>query len=229
MLANNKGYYNEKLSADRLRRCYEIAPPRIRQYLQAEIDFVLSRLNSNDMVLELGCGYGRVLKYLCRQAKFAAGIDTSMASLRMAREYLGGLDNFYLVNTNAITTGLKNTAFNLVCCIQNGISAFKVDNHQLFMEAVRLTRPGGHVLFSSYLAKFWEYRLEWFEIQARERLLGEIDYEKTGNGEIYCKDGFKASTVKPARFVELAAQCGLSSKLHEIDESSIFCEIAVTK
>ena len=31
-----KGYYSECLSAERLQRCYEIAPPRVKQYLAAD-------------------------------------------------------------------------------------------------------------------------------------------------------------------------------------------------
>jgi len=53
-------YYAEKLSAERLRRCYEIASPRVKQYLEAEIDFVCDHLKGSEVVIELGCGYGRV-------------------------------------------------------------------------------------------------------------------------------------------------------------------------
>jgi cyclopropane fatty-acyl-phospholipid synthase-like methyltransferase len=53
------GYYAEKLSAKRLQRCYEIASPRVQQYLEAEIEHVIGHLKPTDTVLELGCGYGR--------------------------------------------------------------------------------------------------------------------------------------------------------------------------
>jgi hypothetical protein len=39
-------YYAERLAAEKLRRCYEIAPPRVRQYLRAELDFALERFRS---------------------------------------------------------------------------------------------------------------------------------------------------------------------------------------
>ena len=38
------GYYDDKLAAERLRRCYELAPPRVVRYLEAEVQHVLSRL-----------------------------------------------------------------------------------------------------------------------------------------------------------------------------------------
>ena len=38
------GYYSEKLAAEKLRKVYAIATPRIRQYLDAEIHFVRERI-----------------------------------------------------------------------------------------------------------------------------------------------------------------------------------------
>lgn len=229
MATQNHGYYDQKLSAARLKRCYDIAPPRIRQYLQAEIDLILSKIDPNDIVLELGCGYGRVLKYLAGKAKTVVGIDTSLPSLLMAKKYLTGSQNHCLVQANAIYPAFRSKTFNLVCCIQNGISAFKVDNEKLIEESSKLLVPGGRVIFSSYLKSFWEYRLEWFRIQAGEGLLGEIDYSRTGNGEICCKDGFRARTVESSEFIALASRFDFPYKLYEIDNSSLFCEIVADK
>ncbi len=38
-------YYKDNLSAQRLQRVYQIAPPRIQQYLRAEVDYVLSYIH----------------------------------------------------------------------------------------------------------------------------------------------------------------------------------------
>ena len=37
-------YYTEKLSAERLRKVYEVATPRIRQYLEAELNYALESI-----------------------------------------------------------------------------------------------------------------------------------------------------------------------------------------
>lgn len=37
-------YYADKLSARRLQRCYEIGPPRVQQYLEAELNYVLEKI-----------------------------------------------------------------------------------------------------------------------------------------------------------------------------------------
>ena len=219
------GYYDEKLSAERLRRVYEVATPRVRRYLEAEIEHVASFLKSGDAVLETGCGYGRALTRLADATGRAFGIDTSFASLIMATEALGG--RVCLAQMNAAALGFADGVFDLVACIQNGISAFKADRATLIREAVRVARPGGRVLFSSYAERFWDDRMEWFERQADEGLLGEIDYENTGDGVIVCRDGFRADTVGPGEFSALAAGLDLECSVYEVDGSSLFCEIAV--
>jgi 2-polyprenyl-6-hydroxyphenyl methylase/3-demethylubiquinone-9 3-methyltransferase len=219
-------YYARKLSGRRLRRCYELAPPRVQQYLEAEIEFVLTRIKAGARLLELGCGYGRVLYRLARRTKNVVGIDTSAASLALARE-MGGDSAGKLLLMNALTPGFVGRQFDRVICIQNGLAAFGVDRPQLIQEACRITRPGGLVLFSSYAEKFWPDRLAWFRIQAGHGLIGEIDEQATGQGMIVCRDGFKAGTVGPAEFAGLAARLGLETRSREIDGSSIFFEIQV--
>jgi len=221
----SKDYYSQKLSAEQLHKVYEVAPPRVRRYLEAEIDFVRERILPGSLALELGCGYGRVLQGLPSGTRRLVGIDTSVASLLMGRGYLKG--KVMMAVMNAVLLGFKDKCFDLVACIQNGISAFKVDQEELIREALRVTRPGGRVLFSSYSEKFWPERLNWFRIQADHALLGEIDEKATGNGVIVCKDGFRATTVGRADFRALASRIGVACTIEEVDESSIFCEMLV--
>jgi 2-polyprenyl-6-hydroxyphenyl methylase/3-demethylubiquinone-9 3-methyltransferase len=222
-----RGYYSDRLSADRLRRCYEIAPPAVKAYLEAEIDHVISTLSPGDRVLELGCGYGRVLARLGPHARSLFGIDTSLASLLAAREYLGAASSYRLAGMDATRLGFRDGVFDVVLCIQNGISAFAADKGDLFREAVRVARPGGLVLFSSYAERFWPQRLEWFEAQAAEGLIGPIDRERTRDGVIVCRDGFRATTVGPEEFKELAHSVELQAGVMEVGGSSLFCELKV--
>ncbi len=57
-------YYSDKLAAERLQRCYELAPPAVQRFLEVESQYVRQRIRPTDRVLELGCGYGRVLEDL---------------------------------------------------------------------------------------------------------------------------------------------------------------------
>jgi len=220
-------YYSTKLSAERLKRCYDIAPERTKQYLESEIRYVLSHVDSSDTVLELGCGYGRLLSRIAGRCRMLVGIDTSYDSLRMGMETLSDHGTIHLFQMDAGRLGLSSKSFDVTMCIQNGISAFRLDPLVLVSEAIRVTRSGGLCLFSSYSDKFWDARLEWFRVQSEEGLLGEIDWDLTKEGEIICKDGFKATTYGPGDFMRVAEVLEVRAALVEIDESSLFCLIYV--
>ncbi|HUT81357.1 MAG TPA: class I SAM-dependent methyltransferase [Candidatus Bathyarchaeia archaeon] len=220
-------YYSQKLSANKLKRCYDIAPPRIQQYLTAEVEYVLLQIQSHETILELGCGYGRVLKPLAKKAAKVYGIDTSKESLILAEKYLQEFRNVELQQMNAKSLTFEDKKFDSVIAIQNGISAFKVDPINLVKESIRVTKSGGRIILSSYSDKIWQERLDWFIKQSEEGLLGELDFNQTKNGKIVCKDGFKATTFTKNDFKKLISTIKVNAKIEEIDNSSIFCIINV--
>ena len=218
-------YYAEKLSGIRLRRCYEIAPERVRRYLEAEIAHALGRLRRTDEVLELGCGYGRIAKELARVAKRVVGIDTSPESLELARRLMIDEERCEFLHMDAADLRFPDGCFDAVLCLQNGICAFGVDHLRLLQEALRVAREGGLVLFSSYADAFWPDRLAWFEAQAAEGLVGRVDRAASKDGVIVCEDGFRAGRLSPDQFRALCSRIGIDCQVDEVDGSSVFCDI----
>jgi 2-polyprenyl-6-hydroxyphenyl methylase/3-demethylubiquinone-9 3-methyltransferase len=219
------GYYSRHLSGTRLKEVYDLASPRIRQYLQAEIDHVIDLVTARDRILELGCGYGRALKEIAPHVSRAVGADVSRATVESATLYLREVVNVDLVRMDAARTAFCENSFDAVICIQNGISAFGVDRSTLLAEAIRLARPGGLVLFSTYSPKIWEARLDWFRAQSAAGLVGELDEPRCRAGTIVCKDGFQSFTVSGEEFSELVYGIGQTPRVNEIDGSSVFVEV----
>jgi 2-polyprenyl-6-hydroxyphenyl methylase/3-demethylubiquinone-9 3-methyltransferase len=220
-------YYSRALSAERLRLCYELAPPRVQQYLKAEIDFVLQYLGGSEHVVELGCGYGRVIRELQQKASYVLGIDTCRKSLLLAQRLLNGNRKCGLAQIDATNLALRDGEFDLLICVQNGIAAFGVNQEELVGEAIRVVRRGGKALFSSYSDRFWDDRLAWFEIQAAHGLVGALDRRATHRGVIVTRDGFEAGTVSPDAFRIPSLKDGICPRIVEVDESSLFCEMSV--
>ena len=220
-------YYSQSLYGRKLKRVYDIAPLRVREYLEAEIQYTIEEIDGMDLVIELGCGYGRIMKSVSPHVEHMVGIDMSGKTLAFATEYLSGLSNCYLFQMNAVQLGFQSQVFDAVLCVQNGLSAFRVDSRALIEEALRITRPGGLLLFSSYSPKFWNYRLEWFRLQAEEGLIGEIDGDRTKEGVIICKDGLRLTFVGEKQFTKLFTSEKTRVSTVEVDESSIFCRVEV--
>ena len=220
-------YYRTRLSGNRLRRCYDLAPPRVRQYLEAEIAHVLHRTERARSILELGCGYGRVLERLERPGRRVVGIDTSLESLLSVRDRVSDRSRCDVSAMDAAALAFRPCAFDAVICIQNGVCAFRADALTLLREALRVARPGGRVLLSTYAAAFWPHRLRWFRLQGAEGLVGDIDETATRLGEIVCTDGFRSGTLSADDFTRLCSRLGVEPRIVEVDGSSLFCEVGV--
>jgi 2-polyprenyl-6-hydroxyphenyl methylase/3-demethylubiquinone-9 3-methyltransferase len=197
----------------------------VQAYLDAEVRHILASIRPGARVLELGCGYGRVLGALVARSGWLAGVDLSLSSLALARRQSLGRSGVALAQMNVAAMAFRPAAFDLICCPQNGISAFHVDQRALIASTLRLVAPGGRALFFSYADAFWPHRLAWFRIQAAHGLVGEIDESATGNGTIVCNDGFKATTIRPESFLELTRGLGTSVAVSVLDGSSVVCTI----
>jgi len=89
-------------------------------------------------------------------------------------------------------------------------------------EALRVTRPGGLVLFSTYYNEFWFHRIHWFLLQSKEGLIGKIIEADPERGIIRCDDGFEALTIDKKEFYALAATLNCHFETVFIDRSSLF-------
>ena len=214
-------YYAEKLSAMKLFRVYDTAIARVRQYLEAEIDFVNRHLHGTEKVLELGAGYGRIMKKIAPHSLSVMGIDISEESVSYGKDFLADSPNCRLAVMDAYGLDYEGE-FDVVICLQNGLSAIKGNAQDLVGKGIRALVPGGTAFFSTYSARFWEHRLDWFKEQSEKGLLGEIDWNKTKDGVIACKDGFLATTFSRENLASIGEKTGCPYRIEEVDESSLF-------
>ena len=219
------GYYRKHIVGADLQRVYELASPRIRRYLRAEILNVVDCVRGSDRVLELGCGYGRVLAEVAPHVGRAVGIDIARGNLRSAASYLRAWQNCDLALMNAVHLGFGDARFDATICVQNGICAFGVNPSRLVAEAIRVTREGGRILFSTYSPRIWPDRLEWFRSQARAGLIGALDDSLTKEGTIVCQDGLRLPTASAEELQALFGDQSLLPEIREVDGSSVFAEV----
>lgn len=223
-----KNYYEEKLNSNGLMYAYETSIPRIKQYLAEEINFTKKMLSTNDTVLELGAGYGRIMKELASNCKEITGIDISANSVSLSKEYLKNIQNANVVKMNVHKMSLEQI-YDKVICLQNGLSSMNIESSNLIDEILKLVKLGGKAIFSTYSDRFWEYRVKWFKEQADKKLLGELDLDKTKDGIIVCKDGFRAITYTKEDLKRIGEKTVYKYEVVEVDESSLFLIITKTE
>ena len=215
-------YYTNSLNAQRLWQVYDTAIPRVSEYLQRETAFVRDRLKKTDAVLEIAAGYGRIMKELAPYVESITGIEISGGNVRFGEEYLKNIANTELLVMDAHNIDY-DSCFDAVLCLQNGLSAIRADVPEAFAaKVIRALKIGGKAYFSTYHPNFWEQRIEWFQEQASKGLIGELDMEKTKNGVIICKDGFRATTHSITDLEKIGRSTNCGWQIFEVDDSSIF-------
>ena len=219
-----ENYYAQNLNARRLYEVYQTKYPRVLQYLDAELSFVRNHLHGTEHILELGAGYGRIMKALAPHCKSIVGIDISNDNVAFGKSYLQHIPNarLDLMDAHQIKPTSFDRQFDCILCLQNALSAMKVEPFSYMKKIVSLLSPNGTAFISTYSATFWEHRLVWFLEQAEKGLLGEIDLQQTKDGVIVGKDGFRATTHSPEQLDEIGKASGYPYQIQEVDASSVF-------
>jgi ubiquinone/menaquinone biosynthesis C-methylase UbiE len=115
------------------------------QFLLENIGVCLS-----DVVLEIGCGIGRVGKHLARHCARWIGADVSPNMLRFAAENLRDLPNVEFVELSGNDLRLiANESVDVVYCTVVFPHLSQWDRYNYVEEAFRVLRPGGKLYVDS--------------------------------------------------------------------------------
>ena len=219
-----KDYYIDNLSGNHLHRVYSLADEPVKKYLQGEIDYCRERISPDDRVLELGCGYGRILKALVSETHITEGIDNAPGNIELANEYLHHDPGIHIHLMSVDNLEFANNSFDLVICAQNGLSAFGLDPIDVVREACRVTRRDGRLICCTYAESFWPSRLQWFCNQADAGLLGAIYEAETRDGVISCVDGFRSMSMTKEQFQDIASALNLEVDIVDLPSGSLIAE-----
>ena len=112
----------------------------------AMVDAFAAAVGPGSEVLDAGCGAGRMSRYLADRALRPHGVDLSPGMVAMARRDHPDLD-FGVASLDALPLGDESVDgvllwYSVIHTPPSGLP-------QLLAEAVRVTRPGGHLLVAS--------------------------------------------------------------------------------
>jgi ubiquinone/menaquinone biosynthesis C-methylase UbiE len=116
-------------------------------FTNSEADFLLSKIRSENDVLDMGCGTGRFTVPLARRAKTVSGLDMSPAMLATARKKLAdqGLQAD-LREGDMADLPFDDASFDVVVSMLALMHVPRLDRQRVFFEVARVLRPGGRLL-----------------------------------------------------------------------------------
>jgi ubiquinone/menaquinone biosynthesis C-methylase UbiE len=109
-------------------------------------EFLLNNvgINSTDVVLEIGCGIGRVGKHLAGRCRRWIGADVSQNMLRFAAERLGDFSNVEFVELSGNDLRpIGDNSIDVAYCTVVFMHLESWDRYGYVEEAFRVLRPGG--------------------------------------------------------------------------------------
>ncbi|MEK7556910.1 MAG: class I SAM-dependent methyltransferase [Patescibacteria group bacterium] len=97
--------------------------------------------------LDVGCGNGAATLYVARLSKLtAAGVDIDEEEIALAQEKGKGVPDIHFQVVNAEHLPFPDASFDYVAC--QYVMHHVPGRRAAFQELVRVTKPGGYVLFS---------------------------------------------------------------------------------
>jgi ubiquinone/menaquinone biosynthesis C-methylase UbiE len=124
------------------------------EYIRATASGTLQRLvriNADDVVLEIGCGIGRVGEEVAPLCREWIGCDVSPAMLKYARDRLAAQSNVRLVEVSGFDLApIASSSVDLVYCTVVFMHLDEWDRYAYIREARRVLRPGGRVYVDNF-------------------------------------------------------------------------------
>jgi SAM-dependent methyltransferase len=111
----------------------------------------LAGVTASDDVLEIGCGAGRVGRFLAPHCRHWTGADVSQNMLRFAAEALAGLPNVSTALLNGYDlTGIADRSLDVVYCTGVFMHLDEWERFRYVQDARRVLRPGGRLYVDNF-------------------------------------------------------------------------------
>ena len=121
-------------------------PPLLQEFFQRDLDYIAEHFTAEKDVLEVGCGFGRLLPKLAERSKKVTGIDFSDLQIAQAQETARNLKNVSLLKMCAESLEFPPASFDISLCMNCSLGNMPDIEEKVVEEMIRVTKPGGEIV-----------------------------------------------------------------------------------
>jgi ubiquinone/menaquinone biosynthesis C-methylase UbiE len=197
-------------------------PILLKNFFGQDITYIVETLESGKDVLEVGCGFGRLLPALAKKCKTVTGIDFSDLQLSQAKEGSASLSNVTLLKMNAESLEFADNSFDISLCMNCTLGNMPGIEKQVIQEMIRVTKPGGRVVIRVF-ADTKEVRAAQYENYKRLKLM-KIEDKGTA---VVTEEGFYSRRFSETDIRDLFRETKAIPQIRRDCEAGFLIEVVV--
>jgi len=196
------------------------APEGYKIAFAKEEEFLLENVPKDSVVLDIGCGNGRILKLLATHVKKIIGIDNDPNAIESSKEALKDFPNVEIYFEDAEKMHFDDKSFDVVVCAGATPVNFGDTEERIYSEIKRVLKNEGLFLTSVYNEDALDDRIITYDNYY------EGDYEVKEGGLVVFKD-FVSYQYTKEQITEILENNGLN--ILEIIKQGIFYIVKAKK
>jgi len=195
-------------------------PKSYSQFFKKEYKFLEKNISSNFLVLDIGCGTGRIMEILSKISKKVIGIDNDISAVKKCETRSKKLNNVKIFLESVQKIHFKDDSFDAIVCLNLFENLSKLRNKAL-LEIRRVLKKEGILILSVYNEVALEERLKVY------RKIETENFKVLDNGKVKFNDGLTSEQFSKEQIKEILDKTGF--KIYDITKGKIYYLIKAKK
>jgi ubiquinone/menaquinone biosynthesis C-methylase UbiE len=199
--------------------------PIVKDWLKKENLYLKNNIKKDSIVLDVGCGFGRNIKFFANKAKKIVAIDNDKGLFGKIKKNLSKYKNVEACLCDVKKMPFDSNFFDYVICMGATFDNFSTNKKKALKEIKRVTKKSGKIIISVYSENALTDRLKEYK-----RIVGKGKHiKKIVDGTVYFDDGFIVSEQFTKNELEkLFRSVGFKKiKITKLNRISYLCELTV--
>jgi ubiquinone/menaquinone biosynthesis C-methylase UbiE len=192
-------------------------PGELEKYLELEEERVIGYCKDKKpgIVLEAGCGRGRIIERVLPCCGMVIGVDYSPEMVRVCSERFSGNPDVRIYEEDISGMHFRDDYFDLVTLTFNTLGNTDMAKEGVLLEMKRVLKPDGGLLISVYSEKAGEIQRETYQ------MLG-LDILKESDKTIYTREGLVTQRFSKEELYAWLQVCGLNGEIEPLTDMAYF-------